>query len=127
MKNKIKVGTERMGANGETLRLCKTESGQLQWRKIGENGEPIKRGRKEGTKFLKELSLQDLLQQVGGRKFASAVKSLAKETGNEEAFSAKILVSSKWGESAQTEKEAKPAKESKPKAKSKVLATSEVI
>lgn len=96
MKNTFKIGDERLGANGETLRLCKTSAGKLQWRQVGEDGEVVKRGRKAGSTVLTEISLHNLLQHIGGRKFASAVKASAKELGVEEAFSAKIPVSSKW-------------------------------
>lgn len=105
-KAEFKVGSERLDAQGNTLRLCKTSNGKEQWRKIGEDGEPIKRGRKEGSKVLTEMTLHQLLQHIGGRKFATAVKGVAKETGSEAAFSAKILVASKWSaEAVKPEKE----------------------
>lgn len=95
-KTTFKIGDERLGVNGETLRLCLTATGKEQWRTVGEDGEVVKRGRKEGSPVLSEMSLFALLQHVGGRKFATAMKAAAKEAKAETAFSAKVKVSSSW-------------------------------
>ena len=95
----FKIGSERQDAQGRTVRLCKTLTGKEQWRVIGEDGEPVKRGRKAGSTVLTEMTLNQLLQHVGGKKFASIVKAEAEKAGNKEVFSAKIPVSSTWSAS----------------------------
>jgi len=115
MKTTFKIGDERQNAKGETVRLCATATGDKeQWRVVGEDGEVIKRGRKEGSPVLSEMSLFALLQHVGGRKFATAMKAAAKEAKAETAFSAKVKVSSSWAADAVTFDEVEaPVKASK--------------
>ena len=122
----FQVGHEMQNTVGQTIRLCLTAKGKTQWRVVGEDGEVIKRGRASGTSLMSEVTLTQILQQVGGRKLTSAVKALAKELGNEDVMSSKIPVSTKWSgeESAPA---AKPAKAETPKAEKSPKVVAEVI
>jgi hypothetical protein len=128
MKTTFKIGDERIGANGETLRLCLTSTGKEQWRTVGEDGQVVKRGRKEGSAVLEEMTLFNLLQHVGGRKFATAMKAAAKQANAETAFSAKVKVSSSWASDAvRTEEAATPAQDAPAKASKAPKAVVETV
>ena len=128
MKNTpFQIGHEMQNLKGQTIRLCLTATNKHQWRVVGEDGEVLKRGRAVGTSLMSEVSLTQILQQVGGRKFTTAVKALAKELGNEDVLSSKIPVSTKWsGEesSAQTTTATKPVKTEKATKTSKIVVES---
>lgn len=95
---KFNVGDERIGPKGQTLRLCQTTTGKLQWRQVAEDGNVLKRGRPSGSKILTEMALSHILQSVGGKKFVSGVKALAEKEGIK-IGEVNIPVSTQWGAS----------------------------
>lgn len=111
-KTQFKVGDELLGTDGLTRRLCPTAKGKEQWRVVGPDGTVIKRGRKEGTSVLTNVTLAQLLTHLGGTKFAKAMQKTAKEAGIDAPFAVEIPVSSKLGIEA--------APKVEPKAKAKV-------
>lgn len=89
---KFKVGDERVNDKGFTVRLCTTATGKEQWRKVGEDGEVVKRGSRAGSPLLVDTSLESIVQHLAG---AQAVEAIRK-AGGESALEVNLPVSAKW-------------------------------
>lgn len=98
MQTTFKIGDTRVEKDGSTVQLCLTSTGKEIWRKLGENGQPIARGRAKNQSILEEISFLDLCKALVGTKQAQALKKAAE---NKALFGAKVMVGSTWAKTVE--------------------------